>query len=151
MKKILGILFLAGHLPGFSQAPAPGILSDTSKVAILQIDSLKAFMLSTHDISVADSIFNKALEDKFPATKKDKRGKDRIGIKRYYIQLVPRLNAKGEKEVWINCFCHILGNVDWKKEMVDRDLIEDGGSCFFELTVNLSLLNYYGFVMNGMG
>jgi hypothetical protein len=35
-------------------------------------------------------------------------------------QLIAATNNKGEKEVWVNCFCRIY-------------LVEDGGNCFFIL------------------
>jgi hypothetical protein len=44
------------------------------------------------------------------------------------------LNSKGEKEVWINCFCRD-GERDWRKNLV---FVKDGGNCYFNLKVNLS-------------
>jgi hypothetical protein len=68
-----------------------------------------------------------------------------INLKQYYRQYVPFLNEKGEKEVWVNCFCSSLDN-DWRKDII---YVHDGGNCFFQLRVNLSKGTYHEFSVNG--
>lgn len=55
------------------------------------------------------------------------------------------LNKKGEKEVWINCFCVDVRR-DWKKQIVE---VYDGGNCFFNLKINLNKSQYYELSVNG--
>ena len=61
-------------------------------------------------------------------------------LDKYKLQLVPRINKKGEKEVWVNAFCETRRN-DWKKALV---LVEDGGNCYFDLDINITTKQYYG-------
>ena len=63
----------------------------------------------------------------------------------YKKQLVARTNRKGEKEVWINCFCHVQIN-SWKTEIQG---VEDGGPCYFSLKVNLTSKMFYDLSVNG--
>ncbi len=69
-----------------------------------------------------------------------------INLKEYRIQLIPVLNKKGEKELWVNCFCRSY-DIDWKKNLVG---VRDGGKCYFNLKINLSKKKYYDFVVNGV-
>ena len=64
---------------------------------------------------------------------------------KYKKQLVVVLNPKGEKEIWINCFCRVTNN-NWKKEII---LVDDGGNCFFSLKINLTKRVYYNLQING--
>jgi len=69
-----------------------------------------------------------------------------IDLKRYKRQYISVINNKGQKEVWINCFCDTFG-MNWKKEQID---VMDGGNCFFNLKVNISKKEYYDFMVNGV-
>jgi hypothetical protein len=66
---------------------------------------------------------------------------DFLNYKRQYVAFV---NGKGEKEVWINCFCS--RNPDWKENIFR---VIDGGNCFFQLYVNLSTHTYHNLSING--
>jgi len=68
-----------------------------------------------------------------------------INLEEYKFHLVPILNEKGEKEVWINCFCSTY-NSDWKENII---IVKDGGKCYFNLKVNLTTKKYYDFIVNG--
>jgi hypothetical protein len=157
MKSLLGLFLITTGLSIQGQEKsAGGILSDTSKVVILQPDSLYIISLSKEDIAVAENVFSKALEREFVQLagkqyKKHKQQQKGVDIKRYQIQLVPRLNSKGELEVWVNCFCPLFFSFDWRNRIFSRDMVDDGGSCFFDLIINLHTLQYYHFGMNGMG
>lgn len=69
-----------------------------------------------------------------------------IELKKYDRQFIPVINKKGEKEVWVNCFC-ITSSKYWKKEIFQ---INDGGNCFFHLKINLSKKIYYNLSVNGI-
>lgn len=74
------------------------------------------------------------------------RNKD-VDLKRekYRRQYIAMTNDKGEKIVWINCFCGV-DNDNWRNSIV---MVHDGGSCYFNLKVNLTKGVYYDFWVNG--
>jgi hypothetical protein len=67
-----------------------------------------------------------------------------IDLKNYQRQYVAVKNEKGEKEVWVNCFCG-SGPIPRKYPV----LVCDGGNCFFNLKINLTTRKYYEFIVNG--
>lgn len=72
-----------------------------------------------------------------------------IDLKRYKRQYVAFIDSKGQRKVYVNCFCVDDWGFDyWKKYLVR---VADGGSCFFQLTINLSKLKYEQFTTNGYG
>ena len=68
-----------------------------------------------------------------------------IDLPRYKRQYVAVINSKGEKEIWINCFCTNFG-IDWRHTIVN---VDDGGNCFFNVRVNLTTKQYFNFMVNG--
>ena len=69
----------------------------------------------------------------------------KIDLNNYKRQYVAVINSFGEKEVWVNCLCK-QNNENWKKEII---FVDDGGSCYFNLKINLSKSRYYDLVING--
>lgn len=63
----------------------------------------------------------------------------------YRRQYVAIINGKGQKEVWVNFFCTAFE--DWRHEV---EIVEDGGGCFFQLRINLSLKKIYDLSPNGL-
>ncbi|MES2617713.1 MAG: hypothetical protein V4613_07540 [Bacteroidota bacterium] len=68
-----------------------------------------------------------------------------IDLKLYKRQYVLAFNDKGEKEVWVNCFCDWHGS-NWRKYIIT---VADGGICYFSLRINLSTKEYYNVMVNG--
>ena len=71
------------------------------------------------------------------------------GLNHYTRQYQGMINEKGEKILWINCFCSNDPDKDfphWRKHEV---LVLDGGACFFNLKVNIITGKYYDFGVNG--
>jgi hypothetical protein len=68
-----------------------------------------------------------------------------INLSRFKRQYFPVINEKGEKEVWINCFCR-ADNEDWRNRLIS---VRDGGNCYFNLKINLTLKTYYDLMVNG--
>lgn len=68
-----------------------------------------------------------------------------IDLKEYKRQYVAVINNKGEKEVWVNCFCDPW-KTNWRKETVS---VLDGGNCYFNLKVNLTNGECYALMVNG--
>jgi hypothetical protein len=65
---------------------------------------------------------------------------------KYYKQFIAVTNSKGEKEVWVNCRCSVMKEY-WKSSIGD---VKDGGSCFFNLKINLTKKLIYDFWVNGV-
>ncbi|MDL2313262.1 hypothetical protein LJC68_10350, partial [Bacteroidales bacterium OttesenSCG-928-B11] len=84
------------------------------------------------------------INDKHPEHKLNKKNFV-IDLKRYKRQYVATENSKGEKEVWINCFCDTWGK-NWKTNLV---FVKDGGNCYFNLKINLTTGESYEFMVNG--
>ncbi len=139
---------------------------DTSVVAILPFDTTEYWVfkeskptdLTNDDLQKIETILNKfiseynpdqlrlfkAINDKHPGYKLDKKNFI-IDLTRYKRQYVAILNSKGEKEVWVNCFCDTW-NSDWKKDLL---FVNDGGNCYFNLKINLTKGRYYELMVNG--
>lgn len=69
-----------------------------------------------------------------------------IHLGNYKCQLVAATNAKGEKIVWINAFCRMMGNFDLHKEII---MVDDGGNCYFQIEYNLTTGKVLSFTQNG--
>ncbi|HEX2629121.1 MAG TPA: hypothetical protein VHM26_08920 [Chitinophagaceae bacterium] len=67
-------------------------------------------------------------------------------LNEYRRQIVATYNEKGEKVVWVNCLCREFGG-RWRKEIIS---VYDGGSCFFNITINLTTKTFYEFTVNGV-
>ena len=80
--------------------------------------------------------------------KNDKIAECVLNPEKFYKQFIAVINSKGEKEVWINCCCTVYDRSDWKTEVL---LVMDGGSCFFNLKINLSKNTVYDLMINGAG
>ena len=132
------------------------VLFDTSNTALIQFDqkgnypfdnSDRPATLTEDDINCVDSLLNVSVTEYNNSL--DKEYKERsIDLKKdnYRKQLIAVTNNKGEKEVWINCFCHTWHSNRWKTEIM---IVHDGGSCYFRLKVNLATKKTYDFGVNG--
>ena len=139
---------------------------DTSIIDILPLDtryywvfdSGKPVGLSDKEITQIQSILIKCIQDNNPQLEKrfeeikannpeDKIDKEDyiINLTRYKRQYMARMNSKGEKEVWVNCFCN-NGYSHSNKEPV---IVSDGGNCYFNLKINLKTGRYFDFGING--
>ncbi len=139
---------------------------DTSMVAILPFDTTQYWIfenakqtdLCNSDLIIIENVLIKFLAEYNPkqefefndiSSKNPEYNLDIknfiIDIERYNRQYIPVINDKGEKEVWINCFCNSWGK-NWRKEKI---IVKDGGNCYFNLKINLHTKNYYDFMVNG--
>ena len=144
---------------------------DTSRVAILSYDNIynkttkknksnreyKQSELSEQEVQTLDSLYSLAVchfffqheiienEDSRITQKfidmAIKFG-DSLNYKRQYIVVT---NRRDEKEVWVNCFCTDFGK-NRKKQYI---YVRDGGPCFFNFKINLTMKKYYDFHVNG--
>jgi len=146
---------------------------DTSRYAVLKYDKsrdgfifgdeYKAATLSVNEIEKIEdliakgaTIYNKEVKDA-AAGRKQKTGKQASTsdlnlmmlehTTTYYKQLIAVVNDKGEKIVWANCFCARIQASNWRRGVV---LVMDGGSCFFNLKINLSTHTVFEIKVNGV-
>ncbi len=135
-----------------------GLKYDTSKTAIIiwdknsdsPFDSLRYSTATlTHDeIEQVDSLlvlcvtdYNSSLSNGHDEFKIDLKGHD------YKKQLIVVTNLKGEKEVWLNCFCDNFGAKSWRTEIL---IVKDGGPCYFNFKINLTTKKFYDLGVNGV-
>ncbi|OOQ58018.1 hypothetical protein [Mucilaginibacter pedocola] len=125
---------------------------DTSKYAVLPFNSGRdgfvfgkeytAADLNDDEIKHIEKIISVAITEhnKQAKNKVDKPGK-------YYKQIIAVTNPKGEKEVWVNCFCTPYEKRHWRKGVV---MVLDGGPCFFNIKINLSTTTVMSLQVNGV-
>jgi hypothetical protein len=110
------------------------------------------FVIIDHVLSVCINKYNReqTAEYKKMIRKFPENGFQRkdfiINLKMYYRQYIVVKNLKGEKEVWVNCFCTVQNMDYWKKQVV---FVDDGGNCFFNVRINLTKRTFTDFIVNG--
>ena len=129
---------------------------DTSKFAILSFDIWGKFgfdstysfaTLNESDSSKLEILIYQSIQQYNSKLSKQKfkyYGVD-TGRLHYKMQIIPAMNNKGQKEVWINGFCSPFNKI-WKEQIV---LVHDGGNCYFNFKINLDTKEYYSFFVNG--
>ncbi len=123
---------------------------DTSRITVLnlktdwwlskKLNTTKSFSLTNADIKTIDEIFRDCIS-------KNNIDTSYFHYKRQY---VPFIDKTGKKKIWINCFCSDLNDEfpNWKKSIV---IVDDGGSCFFNIMINLVDNSFSNFEVNGDG
>jgi len=168
--KILALFFILTIFTNCNQINNQNIspdnfLIDTSKIAIFPCDTnLNLFKncintaLTNEDIKEIEELLRKCIEEynpemerkfyeykaKHPSSNLEKE-QFTIKLSRYKRQYIAVVNSRGEKVVWINCFCNTYDN-NWKENLI---FVKDGGNCFFNLKVNLKTGKYYDLIVNG--
>jgi len=134
------------------------VFTDTTRYAVLKLDSIPNYIfdknykpapLSDAEIIQLEKLISKKVAE---INKEERRGGhfkfDYVGNPRkYYKQFIAVVNLKGEKEVWVNCLCDIDNISYFKKDIV---LVLDGGSCYFNLKINLTKNTVYDLMINGV-
>ena len=137
--------------------PTAQFYLDTNIIAILPIDksnpwlfkNAKSVNLTNEELINVDLILKACLNTHNVKQETTKQFSEFIDLKKYKRQYVPFIDANGERKVYINCFCTTDWGFDhWKKTLVE---VDDGGSCFFQLIINLTKLKYEQFSTNGYG
>jgi hypothetical protein len=139
---------------------------DTSIIAVLPFDTThhwifkdsKPTNLTNDDLQKIETILIKCINDYNPDQEKqfkeinDKHPEYKLNKKNFIIELarykrqyIATTNSKGEKEVWVNCFCDTW-DTDWKRSLI---FVHDGGNCYFNLKINLTTGTYYELMVNG--
>ena len=119
-------------------------------------NSIKA-NLNEKEISALEPILDKCIKEynakqeqvyndihqKYPDAKRENF---MIDISRYKFQFIAATTPKGDKIIWVNCFC---SNEDYWEKQVVHDY--DGGKCYFNLMIDLTKGFYYDFSVNANG
>jgi hypothetical protein len=132
---------------------------DTSKIVILSIDTSNPWVfkdvtsieLTNQELTRIDELLDDCIKVHNITEDTTREFSEYIDLKKYKRQYIPFLNSKGEKKVYVNCFCisAYVNEFDyWKKDLVE---VEDGGSCFFHVTINLKDNKYEQLYTNGYG
>ena len=129
---------------------------DTSKTAIIAFKKKSVYPfdntfspanLTQTDLHSIDSLLIACVTDYNNSLDNDHKewGID-LKKRNYRKQLIAVTNEIGEKEVWVNCFCHTLYDNTWKTDIV---IVDDGGNCFFNFKINLTTKKFYDLDVNG--
>lgn len=132
---------------------------DKFKIAIIPVEG-KNFKPTDEELILVEQLVNKRLNiynEEQKASNEDRKyffgdslhydyESKIIEYKNYYRQLEAFYNDKGEKIVLLNCLCDIKNLPNWRKTKIE---VKDGGSCFFQIAVNIDLKIVYGFMING--
>ena len=79
----------------------------------------------------------------------------------YYKQYIPYINKEGDRVILLNALCELFEappsheeanqewkKIDWKNEYI---AVDDGGWCYWHVTINVDKQEYEDFVVNGVG
>lgn len=151
------VLFSCNSLYGQSeQYSCKGSLFDTSLVAIIPftaernpfIKNFKPAIRPKIDYCLIEELLTKAINTTY---KDDLLSRRTMWIEdiltTYKKQLIFATDNRGQLFVWVNCLCKTHGD-DWRSHI---PLIFDGGSCYFNLKLNLTTREYFDFSINSEG
>lgn len=130
---------------------------DTSKTAIIAFDknlefpfdsSFNPTTLTQHELHNIDSLLVACVTDYNKSLDKDhKEWSIPLNNNNYFKQIIAVTNKKGQKEVWVNCFCVTMDNNKWKRDIL---IVEDGGNCYFNFKINLATMIFFDLRVNGV-
>ncbi|WP_310554382.1 hypothetical protein [Flavobacterium sp.] len=157
MKRILILLFLIAIFNdccGQNNNPKKkqiGIIALDTTIALMPFEkdnygvlkNNKSTKLNYKELQMVTELLSKCIKQR----NSEFTLKNNIELKKYYKQYVATINSKGEKEVWVNCFCY-LWDTEWRKNLIR---VADGGKCYFNVKINLSRQIYYELIINGEG
>ena len=117
----------------------------------------KKWMPKADDIKIVEKIIQKAIENKEFDFLEEPISEN---LKIYYQQYIPYINKNGERIIEINAFCEILefppnlenGDTEWTKMNLKKEyiIVDDGGDCYWQITINLDKMEYRDLKVNGV-
>lgn len=128
------------------------IITDSSYIRWLTGKNYKIWVPTQEEHTKVDEILSKGIVGGEFYFLKDQSLSE---LKSYYRQYLCYVNDSGEKIVYINSMCKLptkvddknrIVEIDWKNDMVD---IADGGSCYWNVKVNIEKSKYYDLTVNG--
>jgi hypothetical protein len=119
---------------------------DWNKIAILKSKDKKNVTLTAKDFVLIEDILQKCIGAH--NSKRDSASYQFLHLNEYRRQYIA-YSDNHQKMVWVNCFCNEDAKMFpyWKKKMV---FVYDGGSCFFNLLINLSKQECQDLWINGI-
>jgi hypothetical protein len=147
---------------------------DTNTYTILSFTQFKVFhfdstfsdaALKSEEIKIIEQLYFKAIDDynkrerKFIDSVYKNKDEKAEALRDFLIpisntffikQLIPVINKKGEKEIYINCFKADPNSMEyfWKTDLIE---VMDGGNDYFHLIINLDKLIFYNVRINAYG
>ncbi|SEO96834.1 hypothetical protein SAMN05444671_3853 [Flavobacterium sp. CF108] len=127
------------------------IINSSENIKWISKKAYKPWNPNKSELNIIDSVLEKAVIDKRSLFLKQQSLKE---LKERYMQYLCYINDDGDKIVYINSFCKvptIYHNgkeklLDWQNEMID---IADGGSCYWNIKINISTQSYFELMING--
>ena len=120
---------------------------DTNRIAVININSTILNKtgrihadLSDQNYDQIDSLLRSEIAEYNDHQKLE------INLDQYTRQYVVYKNDKGEKVAWINCMCGAPMSDEWRQGLI---IVSDGGNCFFQVSINLTLNRVTEFSVNG--
>jgi len=129
-----------------------GYVFEKDYFVFMTIDySDKRFTPSMKDILLAESILDQNIKRFNTTLKNQPKGYPIIhkNLKKYFRQYVGFINNSDEKIIWIN----FLWKKKYTKEGISKEIIEvnDGGSYYWNIKINLQTMELMDFKVNGIG
>ncbi len=127
------------------------IINSSENINWITKKAYKSWSPNQSELIRIDSVLEKAINEKrFLFLKKQSL----MELKERYMQYLCYINDDGDKIVYINSFCKIPTMykngkeelLDWQNEMID---IADGGSCYWNMKINISTQSYFELMING--
>ncbi|MEO5681320.1 MAG: hypothetical protein ABIQ88_01700 [Chitinophagaceae bacterium] len=148
----------AGDSTTTYQNETPAIVNaDSSTIAILSVKEISFFSLkdsipatlSQAERQTIEALLTHCVKQYNAGTDSTKLYAGYIDLKKYKRQYAAYSNIAGEKKVFINCFCAGLTAFnEWKEKLVE---VDDGGVCFFNVTINVTMHTCGPVLINGPG
>lgn len=127
------------------------IYMDSISVPSWQIKSGKPLELDSANVLYINTLLDKFIDSSNNGDTTI-QAMGQIGHFQYDRQLIPHVNLKNEKTVWINCFCNIEEHpysVRYRDLNSGMILVDDGGNCYFSVFLNLENNKFYDLYVNG--
>ncbi|MGC4103784.1 hypothetical protein [Ferruginibacter sp.] len=143
--------------PVGTDTPKKTFRLDTNIIAILPADKVRSYIfhgnkpmeLTNNDLAAIEHLLTDRIKKHNARQDTTKEFSEFIDLKKYKRQYVPYIDSNGERKVYINCFCiDDFGFNYWKTQLVE---VDDGGSCFFQVVINLTRQKDEWFTINGYG
>ncbi|MGH2666325.1 hypothetical protein [Flavobacterium sp.] len=160
--KIASIIFGLFLLSCTGQKKAVNNAMGDEKLAIISNPEYTKYILGKtyemwkpeeSDLKKVNEILSKAISDNQFYFLKTKEISE---IKKNYRQYLCYINEKGEKIIYVNSMCELFTDYDknnkpvifdWKHEMTKT---ADGGSCYWNIKINITTNTYYDLMINGI-
>jgi hypothetical protein len=115
----------------------------TNDFVFMNSDHARPTTLSPSEVDDMESLVDSAYQQLLKNLPANYQGlKHLSAYKRQYVAII---NGKGQKEVRINFFCD--APKDWRKNVI---IVEDGGACYLQITINCTLRKASELIPNGV-